>query len=221
MCRWRRSPRQQWRFSPDRKSKRLTSVNTTTSMVSTPTTIYTLSLHDALPIFFGRRKLRWAQRYHFLSGWLPWISDGLGLIVTIFALVWTLLMILAPRHFDVPMAALSAAAVALFARSEEQTPDLSQHNNLDGLHTHHNLYSFPTRRSSDLLRATEAPLGAALSLPERMVALDFGRAGSHRYHICTCLDSADDTCTSTFRCADGGALRGSSGAFRQIGRANA
>src|SRR5437773_1574659 len=121
MCRWRRSPRQQWRFSPDRKSKRLTSVNTTTSMVSTPTTIYTLSLHDALPIFFGRRKLRWAQRYHFLSGWLPWISDGLGLIVTIFALVWTLLMILAPRHFDVPMAALSAAAVALFAAKTAKT----------------------------------------------------------------------------------------------------
>src|SRR5205814_3637836 len=72
-------------------------------------------------IFFGRRKLRWAQRYHFLSGWLPWISDGLGLIVTIFALVWTLLMILAPRHFDVPMAALSAAAVALFAAKTAKT----------------------------------------------------------------------------------------------------
>jgi hypothetical protein len=72
-------------------------------------------------IFFGRKKLRWAQRYHFLSGWLPWISDGLGLIVTICALLWTLLMGLAPHYFDVPMAALSAAAVALFAAKTAKT----------------------------------------------------------------------------------------------------
>ena len=43
-------------------------------------------------IFLGGRKLRWAQRYHFLSGWLPWISDGLALIITLFALMWTVLM---------------------------------------------------------------------------------------------------------------------------------
>ena len=72
-------------------------------------------------IFFGRKKLQWAQRYHFLSGWLPWISDGLGFVVTIFALVWTLLMTLAPRHFDVPMAALSAAALALFVAKTAKT----------------------------------------------------------------------------------------------------
>ncbi len=41
-------------------------------------------------IFLGRSRLNWAQRYQFLSGWLPWISDGLGLIVTLFALAWTL-----------------------------------------------------------------------------------------------------------------------------------
>ena len=35
------------------------------------------------------RKLSWAQRYQFLVGWLPWISDGLGMIVTYMALIWT------------------------------------------------------------------------------------------------------------------------------------
>ena len=65
-------------------------------------------------IFLGRTKLSWAQRYQFLSGWLPWISDALGLIVTLIALVWTLLMVTAPVMFDVPMAALSATALALF-----------------------------------------------------------------------------------------------------------
>ncbi|HEX3653077.1 MAG TPA: glycosyltransferase family 2 protein [Rhizomicrobium sp.] len=73
------------------------------------------------PIFFGVRKLRWAQRYHFLSGWLPWISDGLALLITLFALVWTVLMAVAPRHFDVPMMALSGAAIALFAAKSAKT----------------------------------------------------------------------------------------------------
>jgi hypothetical protein len=65
-------------------------------------------------IFLGRTKLTWAQRYQFLTGWLPWISDGLGLLVTIIGLVWTALMFFVPRYFDVPMPALSAAALALF-----------------------------------------------------------------------------------------------------------
>jgi cellulose synthase/poly-beta-1,6-N-acetylglucosamine synthase-like glycosyltransferase len=66
------------------------------------------------PIFLGGKKLSWAQRYQFLSGWLPWISDGLGMIVTFAALIWTVLMTVAPRYFDVPMSALSASALALF-----------------------------------------------------------------------------------------------------------
>ena len=77
--------------------------------------------HHIGAIFFGRTKLTWAQRYQFLSGWLPWISDGLGLIVTMFALMWTLLMTIAPRYFDVPMMALSAAALALFTAKTLKT----------------------------------------------------------------------------------------------------
>jgi exo-beta-1,3-glucanase (GH17 family)/cellulose synthase/poly-beta-1,6-N-acetylglucosamine synthase-like glycosyltransferase len=69
----------------------------------------------ARAIFMGGTKLSWSQRYQFLSGWLPWISDGLGMVVTLVALVWTLLMWLAPAYIDVPMPALSAAALALFA----------------------------------------------------------------------------------------------------------
>jgi exo-beta-1,3-glucanase (GH17 family)/cellulose synthase/poly-beta-1,6-N-acetylglucosamine synthase-like glycosyltransferase len=72
-------------------------------------------------IFLGRSGLNWAQRYQFLSGWLPWISDGLSLLVTMFALVWTFLMALAPVYFDVPMPALSAAALALFAAKTLKT----------------------------------------------------------------------------------------------------
>ena len=34
-------------------------------------------------IFLGGSALSWEQRYQFLSGWLPWISDGLGMVVTL------------------------------------------------------------------------------------------------------------------------------------------
>ena len=70
--------------------------------------------HHAGAIFLGRTKLSWAQRYQFLVGWLPWISDGLGMIVTYMALIWTGLMWVSPQTFDVPLPTLSAAALALF-----------------------------------------------------------------------------------------------------------
>jgi len=66
-------------------------------------------------IFAGRSALSWPQRYQFLSGWLPWISDGLGMVVTLMAIVWTVAMWVLPSMIDVPMPALSAAAMALFA----------------------------------------------------------------------------------------------------------
>jgi cellulose synthase/poly-beta-1,6-N-acetylglucosamine synthase-like glycosyltransferase len=69
----------------------------------------------ARPIFVGGSALSWPQRYQFLSGWLPWISDGLGMVVTLMAIVWTASMWIAPSYVDVPMPALSAAAMALFA----------------------------------------------------------------------------------------------------------
>src|SRR5471032_341018 len=69
----------------------------------------------ARAIFRGDSALSWPQRYQFLSGWLPWISDGLGMVVTLMAIVWTALMWVMPSTIDVPMPALSAAAMALFA----------------------------------------------------------------------------------------------------------
>jgi len=77
--------------------------------------------HHAKAIFLGGSRLSWAQRYQFVSGWLPWISDGLGFVVTLFALTWTFLMWISPRYFDVPMATLSAAALALFAAKTLKT----------------------------------------------------------------------------------------------------
>ncbi len=59
-------------------------------------------------------KLNFAQRYQFFAGWMPWFADGFALIFGVLALLWSALMIIAPRHFDVPLTALSGVALALF-----------------------------------------------------------------------------------------------------------
>jgi hypothetical protein len=70
-------------------------------------------------IFFGRKadgtpSLNRAQRYQFLAGWMPWFADGFALIFAVLALAWSGLMIIAPKHFDVPLTALSGVALAIF-----------------------------------------------------------------------------------------------------------
>ena len=74
----------------------------------------------AAAIFRGRastggEKLTLAQRYQFFAGWMPWFADGIALIFGGLALLWTALMAIAPKYFDVPLAALSAVALTLFA----------------------------------------------------------------------------------------------------------
>jgi exo-beta-1,3-glucanase (GH17 family)/cellulose synthase/poly-beta-1,6-N-acetylglucosamine synthase-like glycosyltransferase len=75
----------------------------------------------AREVFLGRRadgrgasRLSLAQRYHFVAGWLPWFADSLALVFAVLALGWTALMAIAPKHFDVPLAALSGVALLLF-----------------------------------------------------------------------------------------------------------
>ncbi len=68
----------------------------------------------AKEIFLGKSKLTLAQRYHFVAGWLPWFADGFALVFGVLALVWTALMAIAPRYFDVPLTALSGVALTLF-----------------------------------------------------------------------------------------------------------
>jgi cellulose synthase/poly-beta-1,6-N-acetylglucosamine synthase-like glycosyltransferase len=65
-------------------------------------------------LFTRDSQLTLAQRYHFLAGWLPWFADAFGLLFSMLAVVWTALVVVAPKTFDVPLTALSAVALALF-----------------------------------------------------------------------------------------------------------
>ncbi len=55
------------------------------------------------------------QRYHFIAGWLPWVSDGLSLIINMTALFWTVGMVVLPEQFDPPLMMFALFPLALFA----------------------------------------------------------------------------------------------------------
>src|SRR5688572_26763139 len=146
--------------SADRKSTRLNSSHSQISYAvfclkhSAPTEIYTLSLHDALPISFRRVGTKASARFTRLTkmtdqtpaidirnlvrrygrgGGRTDAVDGLNLRV-------------APGR-----------CYGLFGRSEEHTSELQSQSNLvcrlllEALRAHRDLHSFPTRRSSDLV----------------------------------------------------------------------
>jgi cellulose synthase/poly-beta-1,6-N-acetylglucosamine synthase-like glycosyltransferase len=54
------------------------------------------------------------QRYHFVAGWLPWVSDSMNLFYTFGAIFWSVLMMHDPRHVDPPLAIFMFPPLALF-----------------------------------------------------------------------------------------------------------
>ncbi|HEY4128319.1 MAG TPA: glycosyltransferase [Gammaproteobacteria bacterium] len=70
--------------------------------------------HHTGPLF-SRGRLTLGQRYHFLAGWLPWVSDGFNLVFNFAAIVWSLGMALFPHDIDPPLMIFSALPLALFA----------------------------------------------------------------------------------------------------------
>jgi exo-beta-1,3-glucanase (GH17 family)/cellulose synthase/poly-beta-1,6-N-acetylglucosamine synthase-like glycosyltransferase len=59
-------------------------------------------------------RLTAGQRYHFLAGWLPWLADGFNLLVNCAALVWSLVMVLFPKHIEPPLMIFSLLPLSLF-----------------------------------------------------------------------------------------------------------
>jgi exo-beta-1,3-glucanase (GH17 family)/cellulose synthase/poly-beta-1,6-N-acetylglucosamine synthase-like glycosyltransferase len=59
-------------------------------------------------------RLTLGQRYHFLSGWLPWVADALNLVFTVFGLLWTVGLVVAPKRFEFPLTFALTAAIAFF-----------------------------------------------------------------------------------------------------------
>ncbi len=55
-----------------------------------------------------------AQRYYFIAGWLPWMSDALALVFTMASLVLTALVLIEPTRGELPVIAFVLPTIGLF-----------------------------------------------------------------------------------------------------------
>ncbi|HQT60703.1 MAG TPA: glycosyltransferase [Acidiphilium sp.] len=61
------------------------------------------------------RTLTIGQRWHFVTGWLPWIGDALGLAFVLLGLAWSAGLILDPVRFEFPIILFMLPSIGLFA----------------------------------------------------------------------------------------------------------
>jgi exo-beta-1,3-glucanase (GH17 family)/cellulose synthase/poly-beta-1,6-N-acetylglucosamine synthase-like glycosyltransferase len=59
-------------------------------------------------------ELTLGQRWHFITGWVPWFGDALGLVFLGFGLVWSAGLILDPVRFEFPIALFMLPSIGLF-----------------------------------------------------------------------------------------------------------
>ncbi|MBV9785038.1 MAG: glycosyltransferase [Acidisphaera sp.] len=55
------------------------------------------------------------QRWHFVTGWLPWVGDALGLLFLLMGLAWSVGLILAPMRYEFPIILFMLPSIGLFA----------------------------------------------------------------------------------------------------------
>jgi exo-beta-1,3-glucanase (GH17 family)/cellulose synthase/poly-beta-1,6-N-acetylglucosamine synthase-like glycosyltransferase len=60
------------------------------------------------------RELTLGQRWHFLTGWLPWVGDALGLGFLVLALVWSAGLVFDPVRFEFPVLLFMLPSLGLF-----------------------------------------------------------------------------------------------------------
>lgn len=72
-----------------------------------------IARHHALKLLGINTGLTWAQRYHFIKGWLPWVGDALHMLFTVLALVWSGKLLFDARYSEFPAAVFIYPALAL------------------------------------------------------------------------------------------------------------
>jgi exo-beta-1,3-glucanase (GH17 family)/cellulose synthase/poly-beta-1,6-N-acetylglucosamine synthase-like glycosyltransferase len=60
------------------------------------------------------RELTMGQRWHFITGWLPWVGDALGLAFLVLGLGWSIGLIAAPMRFEFPIVLFMIPSIGLF-----------------------------------------------------------------------------------------------------------
>jgi exo-beta-1,3-glucanase (GH17 family)/cellulose synthase/poly-beta-1,6-N-acetylglucosamine synthase-like glycosyltransferase len=62
----------------------------------------------------ANKDLTLGQRWHFVTGWLPWMGDALGLAFLVMGLGWSVGLIVAPVRFEFPIALFMLPSIGLF-----------------------------------------------------------------------------------------------------------
>ncbi len=60
------------------------------------------------------QRLTLGQKWHFVTGWLPWVGDALGLGFLALGLVWSALLTAFPRTFEFPVCLFMLPSIGLF-----------------------------------------------------------------------------------------------------------
>jgi exo-beta-1,3-glucanase (GH17 family) len=66
-------------------------------------------------LFLPASPLTLRQRLRYVSGWLPWIGDGIGLAFAALSVVWTGLSLVFPNHVEIPDPVLFGPPLLAFA----------------------------------------------------------------------------------------------------------
>jgi hypothetical protein len=60
------------------------------------------------------RELTLGQRWHFVTGWLPWVGDALGLAFLVMGLLWSIGLVISPMRFEFPIVLFMVPSIGLF-----------------------------------------------------------------------------------------------------------
>ena len=63
---------------------------------------------------FRNTGLTASQKYHFVTGWLPWFADALYVMFTVLSVFWTIGLVASPQTFDFPLAIFVMPTVGVF-----------------------------------------------------------------------------------------------------------
>jgi len=63
---------------------------------------------------FRHTGLTAGQKYHFITGWLPWFADAFYLLFCVLSVFWTIGLVFAPRLFDFPLSIFIMPTVGVF-----------------------------------------------------------------------------------------------------------
>ncbi len=63
---------------------------------------------------WSKSNLTAGQKFHFVTGWMPWFTDALHLLFTLAGVAWTIGILLRPQDFEVPLAVFLVPTLGLF-----------------------------------------------------------------------------------------------------------